>query len=393
MALLDLWKGDRQQILQKRLQQLISFAGEGRLLDGNNTSVELRALLRVIPSELLVLWVDEVLTEPFDDSGFALQDIVNEIGTRLGFTVNPGVYRGKRDGANYDGFWHSPEGNALVVESKTTTAYQINLTKIADYRKHAPKPNGVGYEELAVLLVVGRDDTDAMESQIRGSRHAWSVRLIGIEALLRLVKLRETLNDPAVERQIRNILFPQEFTRLDRIVDLVFETTEDVQEEIVEEELTDEGGLNKKKPAGFHLAILPLLERYVGHPLVKRARVIWASPDGDKLLSCQVASERHDGPGDALYWFGLKKKTADILAANRASLSAFGLGSAENVVVFPFDVLKKYIGGFFTSPDENGEILHWHVRFIRDKGQFFLLINRDRERLDVTKHLLQHKAG
>ncbi|MEK6642337.1 MAG: hypothetical protein AABZ08_00385 [Planctomycetota bacterium] len=391
MALLDLWKSDRQQILQKRLQQLISFAGEGRLLDGNDTSLELRALLRAIPSELLAQWVDEILTEPFDDSGFALQDIVNEIGSRLAFTVEPGVYRGKRDGANYDGFWQSPEGSALVVESKTTTAYQINLTKIADYRKHAPKPNGVGNEDLAVLLVVGRDSTDAMESQIRGSRHAWSVRLIGIEALLRLVKLKETLNDSAVERQIRNILFPQEFTRLDRIVDLVFETTEDVQEEIGEAELVVEGGITKKKPAGFHMAILPLLERYVGHPLVKRARVIWASPEGDKLLSCQVASERHEGPGDALYWFGLKRKTAEILAETRDSLSAFGLGSSDNVVVIPFDLLQSYSGGFFTSPDESGKILHWHIRFIRNGTKFLLLTNRDRERLDVTKFLLQSK--
>ena len=47
MALLDLWNADRQQITGKRIDQLIAFAGEGRLRDGNTTSEEFRTLLKV----------------------------------------------------------------------------------------------------------------------------------------------------------------------------------------------------------------------------------------------------------------------------------------------------------------------------------------------------------
>jgi len=35
-----------------------------------------------------------------------------------------------------------------------------------------------------VLIVVGRQDTGELEAQIRGSRHAWDIRLISAEALL-----------------------------------------------------------------------------------------------------------------------------------------------------------------------------------------------------------------
>jgi hypothetical protein len=83
MALVDLWNSDRDQIAGKRIDQLISFAGEGRLRDGNTTSAELRSLLAAIPSEYLGRWIGECLENRFTDFGFVLQDIVNEIGKRL----------------------------------------------------------------------------------------------------------------------------------------------------------------------------------------------------------------------------------------------------------------------------------------------------------------------
>ena len=48
MSLLTLWKQDEKQITDKTVQQLISFAGEGKLADGNRTSVEFRELCQNI---------------------------------------------------------------------------------------------------------------------------------------------------------------------------------------------------------------------------------------------------------------------------------------------------------------------------------------------------------
>lgn len=53
MALIDLWNSDRQQIIAKRIDQLIAFAGEGRLRDGNPTSEEFRTLLKVVSSDVI----------------------------------------------------------------------------------------------------------------------------------------------------------------------------------------------------------------------------------------------------------------------------------------------------------------------------------------------------
>ena len=93
MALIDLWNSSRDQLEDKHIQQIIAFAGDGRLRDGNATSEELRQFLSVAPSAFLSRYVDECLAGSFSDSGFALQEVVNQVGHRLGFNVEYGRYR------------------------------------------------------------------------------------------------------------------------------------------------------------------------------------------------------------------------------------------------------------------------------------------------------------
>ena len=94
MTLTTLWKEQKSQLEGKHVRQIISFAGDGRIRDNNQTSSEFRDFLSHIPSNQLKQYLDECIAEKFDDSGFVLQDIVNQIGTRLGFYVSYGRYRG-----------------------------------------------------------------------------------------------------------------------------------------------------------------------------------------------------------------------------------------------------------------------------------------------------------
>jgi hypothetical protein len=83
MALLDLWNTRPEQLNDKQVHQLIAFAGAGRLLDDSQCSVEFRTFLASVPAMHLQRYSDQCLSEAFDGSGFALQDIVNEVGARL----------------------------------------------------------------------------------------------------------------------------------------------------------------------------------------------------------------------------------------------------------------------------------------------------------------------
>ena len=74
----------------------------------------MREFLASIPSRKLGGYAEECLSESFKDSGFALQDVVNEIGARLGFKVKSGRYRGTPTTVGFDGLWGSPEKHQII---------------------------------------------------------------------------------------------------------------------------------------------------------------------------------------------------------------------------------------------------------------------------------------
>src|SRR5690606_20138605 len=135
----------------------------------------------------------------------------------------------------YDGLWRSPYGDQIVVEVKTTDAYRIDLETIVNYRRGLLRSGSVTENRSSILIVVGRQDTGELEAQIRGSRHAWDIRLLSVDALFRLISIREEVEGPHDARQINDILIPREYTRVDGIIELVFATAADVKSDVEEE--------------------------------------------------------------------------------------------------------------------------------------------------------------
>ena len=88
------------------------------------------------------------------------------------------------------------------------------------------------------------------------------IRLISVDGLLRLMTLKEEVEDPRTLQKIHNVLFPMEFTKLDEIVNLVFSAAEDLKQEEeqldAEEEITDE---KKFVPVSFHDACIQKIEQ------------------------------------------------------------------------------------------------------------------------------------
>ncbi len=275
MSLIDLWKNSKEQIEGKHVKQIISISGEGQLSDGNSASEEFRYFLSNIPSDILIRYADQCLQDPFATSGFVLQDIINQVGSRLGFSVTSGRYRGGPGQIGFDGLWQFPEGHTIVVEVKTTDAYRIDLNKLAGYRKTLIKNGTILEQESSILIVVGRKDTGDLEAQVRGSRHAWDIRLISVDALMRLMTLKQEVEDPKIVKMIYDILIPREFTKLDEIVEIVFFTAEDIKEdEPIEEGSEDETKAAKFTPVSFHKACVEIIEKHLNCSL------IWSSKNG-----------------------------------------------------------------------------------------------------------------
>ena len=99
MALKDMWRQTPQELEGRQIEQIIAWAGDGNLRDGSSASNEFREYLDLIPSKLLAEYCERCLDEPFEQSGLALQDLINQLGKRLGFEVEFGRSKatGQRD--------------------------------------------------------------------------------------------------------------------------------------------------------------------------------------------------------------------------------------------------------------------------------------------------------
>ena len=73
----------------------------------------------------------------------------------------------------------------IIIEVKTTDAYTVRLETTNEYKDKLVETGQVS-KSASILIVVGREDTGALEAQVRGSRFAWDIRLISVERLIKL---------------------------------------------------------------------------------------------------------------------------------------------------------------------------------------------------------------
>ena len=387
MSLYEIWKENPAQIREKRVDQIIGFAGDGKLGDNNSAPAEFRAFLARVPSEVLAGYADDCLSRSFTDSGLALQDIVNEIAVRLGFLVEPGRYRGTKNAIGHDGIWTGPDGHEVVVEVKTTDAYRLPIETVAGYRQELVKSGRIVENRSSILIIVGREDTGELEAQIRGSRHAWDVRLISIDALVRLMKIRQEVDDPGAEARIRALLIPREYTRVDEIIDLVFSTTEDILDEappeIDEGEEDKAGGREERaKPVSFNGACAARISQYLGADLTKQSRITYADSDQGLTVTCSVSKEYAD-PKGAGYWFAFHPHQLEKLKAAGRGFAAFGCGSPDQIALFPVDFIEGQLDGMnLTQTDELRS--YWHIQIHHDGTNWILHRRKEEEWPDIT---------
>lgn len=348
------------------------MAGDGVLKDNSPCSAELREYLTQAESEQLGRYVERCLSSAFSNSGLVLQDLVNELGRRLDYKVSNGRYRGIQGAVGADGIWTSPEGQAIVAEVKTSDAYTVKLDVIAAYRTRL-----LGSSEIkspsSVLIVVGRQETGEIEAQIRGSRHAWDIRVISAEALLKLVQLKENSEEPETGRKIRSLLSPMEFTRLDGLVDVMFTTATDVEAGLVEAavegveaditmppplprinawEFTDPSVLDLKR-----IEIVDALSRKIGSRLIKKSRALYWDATHNERIACSISKRYSKG---SAYWYAYHPKWDEFLGEARNAYFVLGCVDLPHAYAIPLNVMRQTLDTLNTTTTGKGTT-YWHV--------------------------------
>jgi len=364
-ALLTLLKNDSAAVDKLEIRQVLALCGNGKLSDGSDCSKELREYLQIAKSENLFAYCDSCLIEAFDKSGQVLQDIVNELGRRLDYVVENGLYQGRINACGNDGLWWDGEDHAIVVEVKTTDAYRINLDTVAGYQAKLQDLNKISPScTSSVLLVVGRQDTGDLEAQVRGSRHAWVVRIISIDALKQLVSLKEKAEFAAVQK-IHELLVPFEYTRLDRIIEIAFTVAEDASAALEDESSSvdiapDHLALREHQISSptmieaIRAAILEKL-RTAYPPLIKKSRALFWSADKSTRVAITV-SKKYTG-GD--YWYAYHVDWDEFLGKGTMGLFVLGCIGRPQAFAIPYEWIHSRLDQLHITERDGGN--HYHI--------------------------------
>jgi len=206
------------------LSQILNLVGKLDDSHGIETPRErFRAFLRDNVKEVGQIrdYIEECLRLTGDQYNRALQDLVNHLGSLLGFEVQFGRYHGVRGEIGFDGHWKSPSGSRIVVEVKTTEAYTIKTSTLVGYVDELISEKRIpAWDNALGLYVVGKPDPEIsqLENAIVAEKRMNQLRIISVESLLNLA---EMMNEYEVDHEdILAILLPSG-PRVDPVVELM----------------------------------------------------------------------------------------------------------------------------------------------------------------------------
>lgn len=222
---------------------------------------------------------------------------------------------------------------------------------------------------------------------MRGSRHAWDIRLISFEMLMRLVAVKEDLETPQALQKIRQILQPREYTKVDAIIDLVFSAAKDAkEEEVLQQEIEPAEEAEKKfSPVNFREACITRIQNHLGVLLVKRSLSLYSSAD-DKIAVLCINSRKYETGRKTGFWFGFHRHQKETLENYNSGYIAFGCGSEQTIIEIPLKIFGGWLKDLNTTEMEDR--FFWHVHIHEVKGKYMLVQRAGGNPVDLTKYLI-----
>ena len=320
-----------------------------------------------------------------------LQDIINEAGRRLGLHVTNGIYRGKQKHNNCDGIWRTNTWT-FVVEVKTTDAYSIQLDKIAAYLKSEVEESDS--KNASCLIVVGRQDTATLEDQLRGSKHNWSMRIVGVDALFDAIELRELTEDKSLSDKIIDLFMPQEFTRVDKIISTAFDFAADVEEAGFKPQSESDESQQSKPIADAKRSIVSnpeqieefknLIWKHMSSNYnveFTRNRSSFESPSLRFAIAVSKEYERRDK-----FWYAYHPRQREFLADTQEAFFVLGCLDIKKAFAIPYKIMNEIASEMLTTSPKGDETkTYQHVVIREDEGRFYIFAHPTKRELDINE--------
>jgi hypothetical protein len=214
-------------MVELTLDRIVNLAGDWT--DNSRASDQFQAIIRdeQTTTEEVGAYLQEAIDGDEQYHNRALQDLVNNIGERLGFEVEYGVYQGRSDTIGYDGHWVSTateENTHLVVETKTTTTYAIDPGQAGGYMNELTDQEDVERAQVYGLYVIGGGDIETVAQTVLGSQYRDRMRIITAERLLDLLTIQA---DSGLRHdQVVDVLLPINTVDVGQLVELIQDVIE-----------------------------------------------------------------------------------------------------------------------------------------------------------------------
>jgi hypothetical protein len=208
---------------------------------------------------------------------------------------------------------------------------------------------------------------------VRGSRYAWDMRLISTERLVKLVQIREKSDDLSTVNQIRRLLQPFEYTKIDKIIDVIFTTAVNVesQQEIEQEDQASPGDVADEHDIGKQIRTEPdrlnakrqeTIDWFAflrGKELVKRSKTLFWSPDKEFRVCCAV-SKRYEAKGDYQpYWYAYHPSWDAFLAEGKEGFFILSCMDRNEAFAIPYSWIEQNKKNL--NMTDRGDRSYWHV--------------------------------
>ncbi len=189
-------------------------------------------------------YIEECLRKTGEQYNRALQDLVNHLGTLLGFEVEFGRYQGVQGEIGFDGLWKSPKDFYIVCEVKTTEVYAIRTSTLVGYVDQLISEKRIpNWNKAMGLYVIGRPDPEIrqLENAIVAEQRMRQLRITSVESLLSLAEFMSEYD--VTHEDVLAILKPSG-PSIDPVVELISRLIAEEKpskEEVESEELEPSG--------------------------------------------------------------------------------------------------------------------------------------------------------
>ncbi|MFL5294810.1 MAG: hypothetical protein ACJ798_00370, partial [Phenylobacterium sp.] len=203
----------------------------------------------------------------------------------------------------------------------------------------------------------------------------------------------------------RSLLIPREYTRLDRMVDVMFSTAADIETaasespDLLEPDMgakvvtaTDSKDPREKTPYEFtdsnllqrkRELILEALSRREGRSLIRKSRALYSSVDHEVRAALTI-SKRY--PNRVLYWYAYHPQWDAFLSEASRSFLVLGSMDLDYALAIPRDVFSPLLGSLNTTTRDGST--YWHIHLVDHDGELSLVRSQGAGVVPLAKYRL-----